>query len=82
MGDKSNSNKVNVRKIGTDIVKFEAFALVQSPAGMRQVNSRRRNVRSDMMILFPSLCCNLSLAASLRTSIPERKGWYRMECHK
>jgi len=27
-----------------------------------------------MMILFLSLCCSLSLAASLRTSIPKREG--------
>ena len=45
-----------MKKVGTYIVELEALALVQGPVSMGQVNSRRKNVKPNMMILFPSLC--------------------------
>jgi len=68
-----------VRRIETDIIELKALALMQGPARIGQVNSWQRNIGSDMMILFPSLCCSLTLVASLRTSIPEWNGWSRMK---
>jgi len=61
-----------MKKSETDIIEFEAFALVQGPTNFGEVNGRPKNIRSDMMMLVPSLCCSLSLTASLRTSIPGR----------
>ena len=39
-------------------------------------------MRSDMMRLPRSLCCNLSFVASLRTSIPERRALVQNGRHK
>ena len=63
-----------MKKSETDIIEFEAFALVQGPTSIGEVDGRHKNTRTDMMMLFPSLCCSLSLTASLRTSIPNREG--------
>jgi len=68
-----------VKKSETDIVEFEALALVHGPTRMNQVNKRRGSVITDMIRLFPCLCRNLSLAASLRTSIPEYRGFVKKD---
>ena len=69
-------NEDSSKKHEAHIIELEAFALVQGPGDVDQVSGRGKNIKTDMMILSPSLgypSSNLVFVTSFRTSIPERK---------
>ena len=66
----------------TDIIEFEALALVQCPLGTGQENSQLKCMRRNMITLPSSISSNLAFVISLCTSIPGGNCLNRVKCQK
>lgn len=64
------------------VIELKTFAIVQGPNSGVWFRVLRGYGGTDMMILLPSLACNFSFAASLRTRIPRQNRFAAGICHE
>jgi hypothetical protein len=69
-------DEASLKEIEAYVIEFKTFALVQGPVDAYQVNSRGKNIGTDIMKLSLSVgnfSSSHAFLASLRTSTPEWK---------